>query len=64
MNEPLEISLRANGDAVTRSVEPRLTLADFLRHENYPLPAPISAASMASAASARCCWTGGRCGPA
>jgi carbon-monoxide dehydrogenase small subunit len=33
MNEPLEISLRANGDAVTRSVEPRLTLADFLRHE-------------------------------
>ena len=33
MNEPLGISLRVNGDAVTRSVEPRLTLADFLRHE-------------------------------
>ena len=33
MNEPLGLSLRVNGDAVTRSVEPRLTLADFLRHE-------------------------------
>ncbi len=35
MNEPWEISLKVNGDAVTRSVEPRLTLADFLRHELF-----------------------------
>ena len=33
MIEHWEISLTVNGDAVTRTVEPRLTLADFLRHE-------------------------------
>ena len=33
MIEHWEISLSVNGDAVRRKVEPRLTLADFLRHE-------------------------------
>jgi aerobic-type carbon monoxide dehydrogenase small subunit (CoxS/CutS family) len=33
MIEHWKISLNVNGDAVTRTVEPRLTLADFLRHE-------------------------------
>ena len=32
MIEHWEISLSVNGDAVRRKVEPRLTLADFLRH--------------------------------
>ncbi len=33
MGERREITLSVNGEAVTREVEVRLTLADFLRHE-------------------------------
>ena len=33
MAERLEITVTVNGDAVTREVPVRLTLADFLRHE-------------------------------
>ncbi len=33
MSEPLTITIHVNGEAMTRTIEPRLNLADFLRAE-------------------------------
>ncbi len=51
--DALDVALTVNGQARHGSVEPRKTLADFLR-EDLELTAPISGASTASAAPAPC----------
>ena len=33
MSDPVEITLRVNGISITRRIEPRLLLSDFLRHD-------------------------------
>ena len=45
------VAMTVNGQAVTRDVEPRTLLVEFLR-QHLDLPAPTSAATPASAAPA------------
>ena len=60
MTEKLDVTFTVNGESRSVSVEPRRTLADALR-EDCGLTGTIWAASTASAAPARCCWTVIRC---
>ena len=55
------VHVTVNGQAREATVEPRLTLADFLRERAAGSPARTSAASTASAAPARCSSTAPPC---
>ncbi|MGY4648193.1 aerobic-type carbon monoxide dehydrogenase small subunit (CoxS/CutS family) [Mycobacterium sp. URHB0021] len=60
-DRPVQVSV--NGRATEATVEPRLTLADYLR-DNCGLTAPTSAANTVRAGRAPCSSTGRPCGPA
>jgi aerobic-type carbon monoxide dehydrogenase small subunit (CoxS/CutS family) len=50
-NERVRVAVMLNGRKVAAEAEPRMLLSDFIRHAP---PVPMSAASTASAAPARC----------
>ena len=60
METHVDVSMRVNASAVTRRVEARMNLVDFLREE-LGLTGSHVGCEHGVAARARCGWTGASC---